>query len=672
MDPKICLVLIVKNESKNIERCFTSVKSIIDCISVCDTGSTDETKSLIENWCQTNCMPYKVHYEEFKNFGYNRTKSYQLAKESFSQTDYFLLLDADMVVNIEDKFNKKDLIATSYMTIHYYGGMKLSNIRFISNKLRWICYGAVHEYWACLDPDDRKTIDNLTITIHPDNSGRDQVKKYQWYLKLIKDGIDNPTTIDGLKTRYYFYAGETEKILANYHSAIDYYHKRIDAGGWQEEVFYSYYQISNCYHKLCKLETDKEKKDNYLAQTIRYHLEAFNHTQRKEPLFKLARIYRKTDKFFLSYLFATKAKDLADTGALLFNDNRANDRLDYEISIVVSYLGKQDIGRQISDYILFHSKLPNHYMQSVHRNYLFYLLQPKFESHEIKVKTLENYHLTNISIGSKKNGYLVNYTMINEDIINDTKISDKIENRVYKRNFILNVDKNFAISNQNEIICKDIEGLENYRLITIGQTLYFLASDWNYKPESIANIYIGHFKYTNNDLIEISSLIILSNKDINRVEKNCLPFRPSITLNDDDNLFPFYILYSYQPLTIYQPRKDGSVKEIIKHDFGLNFSQFRHSSGPIPFDDGYLILIREIIVNENQYFAHRFIWLSIDFMTIKCSHLFFFQKKGLELCSGMCYNYKKDSIIFSVSLEDSSVWLFSLLVSEISPMLNKC
>ena len=40
--------MIVKNESKIIERCLNSVKNIIDCYSIVDTGSTDNTKELIQ------------------------------------------------------------------------------------------------------------------------------------------------------------------------------------------------------------------------------------------------------------------------------------------------------------------------------------------------------------------------------------------------------------------------------------------------------------------------------------------------------------------------------------------------------------------------------------------------------------------------------------------------
>ena len=45
--PSLCLVMIVKNESKVIKRCIDSVKDYIDNWVIVDTGSTDGTQKLI-------------------------------------------------------------------------------------------------------------------------------------------------------------------------------------------------------------------------------------------------------------------------------------------------------------------------------------------------------------------------------------------------------------------------------------------------------------------------------------------------------------------------------------------------------------------------------------------------------------------------------------------------
>lgn len=48
--PTLCLNMIVKNESKIITRLFDSVSEIIDCYCICDTGSTDNTINIIQEY----------------------------------------------------------------------------------------------------------------------------------------------------------------------------------------------------------------------------------------------------------------------------------------------------------------------------------------------------------------------------------------------------------------------------------------------------------------------------------------------------------------------------------------------------------------------------------------------------------------------------------------------
>ena len=48
--PKICLNMIVKNESKIITRLLDSLLKIIDHYVIVDTGSTDNTIEVISNY----------------------------------------------------------------------------------------------------------------------------------------------------------------------------------------------------------------------------------------------------------------------------------------------------------------------------------------------------------------------------------------------------------------------------------------------------------------------------------------------------------------------------------------------------------------------------------------------------------------------------------------------
>ena len=109
-NPTICLNMIVKNESKVILRLLQSVLSIIDAYCICDTGSTDDTVKIIEDFFQEKNIPGKIIHEPFINFSHNRNVA---LKACSGISDYVLLLDADMVLDIK-KFNKEQLNEYDY------------------------------------------------------------------------------------------------------------------------------------------------------------------------------------------------------------------------------------------------------------------------------------------------------------------------------------------------------------------------------------------------------------------------------------------------------------------------------------------------------------------------------------------------------------------------------
>jgi glycosyltransferase involved in cell wall biosynthesis len=84
---RIFLNMIVKNEALNMPSNLNSVKDLIDGVCILDTGSTDDTIQVIEDWCKSNEKFCKVHQEPFVNFGKSRTRSFELAQQAVS-TEY--------------------------------------------------------------------------------------------------------------------------------------------------------------------------------------------------------------------------------------------------------------------------------------------------------------------------------------------------------------------------------------------------------------------------------------------------------------------------------------------------------------------------------------------------------------------------------------------------------
>ena len=142
--------MIVKNESKIITRLFDSVLSLIDSYCICDTGSTDNTVSIIKEYFEKYNIPGKIIYQEFKNF--SQARNYSLNNcfndDGSPMSDYILLLDADMILEIKEDINtfKKSLTVDFYNilqgtdTFYYYNTRIIKNIIKIANIRHFNCF----------------------------------------------------------------------------------------------------------------------------------------------------------------------------------------------------------------------------------------------------------------------------------------------------------------------------------------------------------------------------------------------------------------------------------------------------------------------------------------------------------------------------------------------------
>ena len=90
---KLNLVLIVKNEEKNIERCISSARGLVDSVIIADTGSTDRTMELAEKaGAKVYQFTWTGDFSEARNFALDQ-----------SDGDWNLVLDADEVLYPADR-----------------------------------------------------------------------------------------------------------------------------------------------------------------------------------------------------------------------------------------------------------------------------------------------------------------------------------------------------------------------------------------------------------------------------------------------------------------------------------------------------------------------------------------------------------------------------------------
>ena len=316
--PHICLTMIVKNEARNILRCLNAARAAIDSLSICDTGSSDNTMALIQGWASAQGLPLALHQQPFVDFGHNRTLALELAQQSFPQADYCLLLDADMLLQVQTDWDKSALQAAHYLLLQRNAHIEYWNTRLVSARLPWRCVGVTHEYWEspALRLEDRQQLQSLWIDDRED--GGHKAHKFQRDLALLENALQNPQLDAALRCRYVFYLAQTHRDLQQHAQALHYYRERAAAGGWEEERWYALFQQAVVLERIAAAA----QADN--SEVPAAFLAAWQaRPSRIEPLVELARYYRQRQQYHLAFIYAQHAASLPMTGDILFVDAAA-------------------------------------------------------------------------------------------------------------------------------------------------------------------------------------------------------------------------------------------------------------------------------------------------------------------------------------------------------------
>ena len=113
---KIILNLMIKNESKIIERCIGNSIAYVDAVNILDTGSTDNTVEVCKAFLTASGKPFRISVHPFKTFGHNRSISFDEAQKLCealhwnAEETYAMAVDADMVVKPTPAFKDFKII----------------------------------------------------------------------------------------------------------------------------------------------------------------------------------------------------------------------------------------------------------------------------------------------------------------------------------------------------------------------------------------------------------------------------------------------------------------------------------------------------------------------------------------------------------------------------------
>lgn len=159
---KISLCMIVKNEEKHLRRCLSSIQNIVDEIIIVDTGSTDSTVTIAEEF-------------DAKVFGFSWENDFSAARNfSISQAtcDYILVLDADEYLDADTDLKVEVDSGVDFFSVNIknYDSNGITSyhqaVRLFKRRADLYYYGRLHEHLNVNDKNLHLTSKNAEFIIH--------------------------------------------------------------------------------------------------------------------------------------------------------------------------------------------------------------------------------------------------------------------------------------------------------------------------------------------------------------------------------------------------------------------------------------------------------------------------------------------------------------------------
>lgn len=658
--PTLCLNMIVKNESKIITRLLDSVSGIIDSYCICDTGSTDNTVELIEKYFEEKNISGKIVFEPFKNFAHNRNVA---LKHCEGLSDYVIFLDADMVLKV-NKFEKSMLTqGDSFSILQGTEEFLYHNMRIVRNNGMYNYFGVTHEYINTPENNHNINIDKDVLFIHDIGDGGAKSDKFDRDVALLIKGIeDEPNS-----QRYHFYLANTYFDSWKHDEAIEYYKKRISLGGWNQEVWYSFYRIGHTYKRMGKM-----------SEAIFSWLEAYDYfPDRIENLYEIINYYRDIGKCKLALAFYNLAKTILDKNLkwheyLFLQNDVYTYKLEYEYSIIACYINVYNINKQVVT--ILNNTNDSNISNNLLSNMKFYkdILKPVknirfgFSLNHLIGDDYVHFNSSSSCIIPNKNrdGYLFNVRLVNYKI-DENGYYHECDKHIITINKYFELNKEFKIKKERMI---DVD-YEDRRYIGVEDVRIF--NDTSINTNSYGN---NDSDIDSDDEVEDSSLLFIGtgyHKD-NRIgivigkyrpmeEDNILKpveIKPSFTVSECEKNWVYadlsgdlHIVYKWNPLTLCKiDEKAGSLNMIRTIEMPKIFNYVRGSTNGFNYNNEIWFVGHLVSYEQPRHYYHIFSVFDENMKLLRYSAPFKFDKECIEYCLGLIV--EDDRIICSYSSWD--------------------
>jgi hypothetical protein len=334
--------MIVKDESHIIN---STLEMLCDKINftywvICDTGSSDNTKTIIMDFFNSKKINGELHECKWQNFAENRNIALELA---FNKTDMLFIFDADDEIHGNIQMPTKMEDDGYSLQFGNATGVLYNRILLVNNRIKWNYKGVIHEYIACTNPNAKIKIlegDYYIVSGKTGNRNLDPNKYINDALILEKAYYETKNNNDKIYLRYCFYCANSYRDANNPNEAIKWYKISLNHEIWTQEKYMCCLNLFYEYNKI----GENEKGMFYLFESFKYDTERF------ECIFYIIRNYCLTESYSLSYFYYNLIKDFYEhryintiTATKLFVEpDKGHFSLPYNMIIVYDRL-KNDI-----------------------------------------------------------------------------------------------------------------------------------------------------------------------------------------------------------------------------------------------------------------------------------------------------------------------------------------
>ena len=679
--PRICLNMIVKNESKIIHRLLTSVLPMIDCYCICDTGSTDDTMKIIESFSREHNIPGKIVREPFRDFGYNRTFALREC-DKMENIDYIMLMDADMVLQnplIEKRLMDSEVTLTiienrelwsstvkqklwDHAAHHVFQGSDkfyYKNVRFVKHRSGMSYWGVTHEYVKVPEGTTYGHFERDDLFIVDVGDGGSKGDKFERDVKLLTNALKKEPNND----RYTFYLANSLRDGGRTQEAIELYKKRIKIGGWIEEIWHSWYSMGDCYKNIGNPD-----------MAIHAWLEAYQvFPDRVENLFKITQLYREQGKNQLAYQFFRMADTIRQRippKDFLFMERDVYDfKLDYEMTVIGYYcnLDRYDLPK-LCVQVMCHPGLDEWLARNILSNYKFYASKlldiggkelPDVLDDAIDMSLDSTFNSSTPSMVLHKGAPIVNVRHVNYyiDDAGGYVQRDKVETiNIIRTEREPGVTETYRFQH-NTVFDDMYVGLEDVRLFSYqDKVLYTANRGLGY---STFVVEFGELNVSDEDPGSTVSSVLLNRPNQQAIEKNWVLFA-----GDQHHL---QCVYKWHPLTIGDIDPiTGAFTDTHTIPTPPCFQFFRGSTHGINIGDEIWFICHLVSYEDRRYYYH--VVVALDARTYQLrrfSRFFTFEGEKVEYTLGFIYMKEQELFRIGYSTMDRTTKFMEITKSDL-------